>query len=246
MISSKFKVQSSKLKNEKIYILHGWAYTTDKWQPLIEKLRKEGIEAVMLKIPGLTAPLNEVWNLDNYVGWLKEILDKENDRVILLGHSNGGRIALTFTAKYPEKVKQLILIDSAGIYHNELPIQIKRFVFGNIARVGRKFTNSQTLRKLLYKLTRESDYERANPLLRKTMQNLVRTDISDLFPHIHLPVTIIWGELDEMTSLSDGKIMHQSLKNSTFHVIRGARHSPMFTHVEEVGEIIIKVLSIKY
>jgi pimeloyl-ACP methyl ester carboxylesterase len=43
---------------------------------------------------------------------------------VLLGHSNGGRIALAFAEKYPDKVKQLVLIDSAGIYHNEFSIRL--------------------------------------------------------------------------------------------------------------------------
>ncbi len=229
----------------KIYILHGWAYTTDKWRPFIKILKENGVEAVMLKIPGLTAPLNEVWNLDNYVEWLERKLGENQEKIILLGHSNGGRIALAYAAKNPEKIKQLILIDSGGIYHHELPIRIKRFVFGNLARLGKRFVNSQTLQKILYKLTRESDYERANPLLRKTMSNLISSDISTLLSLINLPVTIIWGEKDEITPLKDGEVMHGGLKNSNMHVICGAKHSPMFTHTEEVAEIISKELRIK-
>lgn len=227
---------------KKIFVLHGWAYTTERWQPLIDMLKKDGIEVVMLKIPGLTAPLGEVWDLDNYIEWLKEVLDKEDGQVILLGHSNGGRISLAFAAKYQEKVKQLILIDSGGIYHNELPLRLKRLVFGTIARIGRRFTNSEALRRLLYSLTRESDYERANPILRKTMNNLISTDIADLLPKVYAPVTIIWGELDGVTPLKDGKIIRQGLKNAPFHIIAGARHSPMFTHLAEVAKIVEDIL----
>src|SRR3989338_4234164 len=102
---------------KKIIILHGWAYSTDKWRPFIEELKKSGVKSKMIKIPGLTSPLDQVWNLDDYVEWLKKNLSKEKGKVILLGHSNGGRIALAFSAKYPEKVGKLILIDSAGIFH---------------------------------------------------------------------------------------------------------------------------------
>lgn len=230
-------------KKLKIFILHGWAYTTERWQPLVDMLEKNGIEVNLLKIPGLTAPLDEVWDLDNYVDWLKEILDKEEGQVMLLGHSNGGRISVAYTSKYPDKVKQMIIIDSGGIYHNELPIRIKRFVFGNLARFGRKFTNSQTLRRFLYKLTRESDYERANPVLRKTMRNLISSDVAHLLSGIDIPTTIIWGENDEITPLTDGRLIHKLLRNSTLHIIKGAKHSPMFTHVEEVAKIIEEKLS---
>jgi pimeloyl-ACP methyl ester carboxylesterase len=229
----------------KIFIFHGWTYSASKWQPLTDLLNKSGIETIMLKVPGLTAPLQEVWDLDNYVEWLNKELAHEKEKVVLLGHSNGGRIILAYTAKYPDKVEQLILIDSAGIYHNEPGIRIKRFIFGNLAKFGKKFSNSETLRKLLYKFTRESDYEKANPVLRETMLNLIRTDISYLFPVIHVPTTIIWGERDTTTPLADGKNMKQALRNGALYIISGARHSPMFTNVEEVGEIIRKVVSRK-
>lgn len=227
---------------KKIYIIHGWAYTTDKWIPFIEFLKKHGLDPVLLKVPGLTAPLKEVWTLENYVEWLRIELEHEKEKVTLLGHSNGGRISLAFTHKYPEKVKELILFDSAGIFHNELPIRLKRLIFGNLARFGRKFTNSEFLRTLLYKLTRESDYEKADPVLRKTLHNLVTRDISKLFHEIHLPTTIIWGEEDTITPLADGKKMHKMIKGSGFHVIKNAKHSPMFTHVKEAAEIVSKTI----
>src|SRR5436309_1754011 len=96
---------------KKIFILHGWTYSIERWEPFINELRKHGIEPEMLQIPGLTAPLDEVWRLDDYVEWLKEIVEKEKDKVTLLGHSNGGRIGLAFAAKYPDKVEKLFLID---------------------------------------------------------------------------------------------------------------------------------------
>lgn len=226
----------------KIYILHGWTYSTEGWQPLVNLLNKQGIETIMLKVPGLTVSLNSAWELKDYVEWLKKKLQDEKESIVLLGHSNGGRISIAFAAKYPEKIKQLILIDSAGIYHNELPLRIKRFVFGMLAKFGRNITDSEDLRKMLYKFARATDYRRADPVLRRTLRNLIRTDISSLFTSILVPTTIIWGEKDDTTPLRDGEFMHEKIKASKFFVIRNARHSPQFTHVKEVGEIILREL----
>jgi pimeloyl-ACP methyl ester carboxylesterase len=194
----------------------------------------------MLKIPGLTVPHDRVWKLDDYVEWVKDQLKDEEEPIVLLGHSNGGRISIAFAAKYPKKIKKLILIDAAGIYHNELPIRIKRFVFGVLAKVGGSFSDSETLRLMLYKFARVSDYQRADKILRKTMLNLIHTDISNLFTEISAPTTIIWGEKDDTTLLADGKIMNEKIKGSKLFVIKNAKHSPHFTNVEEVGEIILK------
>src|SRR5579872_5354767 len=143
---------------KKLYILHGWAYSIEKWKPFLENVKKDKLEPVMLEIPGLTASLEQVWDIQNYVDWLKKILEKEDKKIILLGHSNGGRIALAFAAQYPEKIEQLILIDSAGIYHNEFTLQMKRIVFGFLSKIGKKVTNSTTAKKIFYKIVREHDY----------------------------------------------------------------------------------------
>lgn len=227
----------------KIYILHGWAYDTGKWGPFVRLLEKQGIAVVVLRVPGLTAPLEEVWELDDYVMWLAKELAGEKEKVVLLGHSNGGRIGLEYALAYPERVKQLILVDSAGIYHRDLGIRMKRLVFGSLAKVGKRLTQSERLRKVIYQLVRERDYERANPILRKTMANLISVDLAPRLSEISVPTTIIWGENDKITPISDGKIIHELIEVSTLHIIVGGRHSPMFTHAEEVAEIVTKEMS---
>lgn len=221
----------------KVLVLHGWTYSTNLWQPFINSLKDKGFDAKLLKIPGLTQKLETVWDINNYVSWLDK---KIEDKVILLGHSNGGRMVLAYALKYPHKVKHLILIDSAGIYHNDLPIRLKRFIFQTIAKWGRKITNSQTLRKLLYKLSRESDYENASPLVKQTMVNLITYDLRSSLNQIKVPTLIIWGKNDKATPLSDGKLIHQLIPNSKMHIIQTARHSPQFTHVDEVIKTIVK------
>ena len=231
-----------KNNRQKIYILHGWAYSIQSWEPVVTLFKKNGFDPVLLKIPGLTAPLDRVWNLNNYVNWLKTKLDQEKEPVILLGHSNGGRISLAYSYKYPDKIQKLILIDSAGIYHNELPVRIKRIVFITLAKTGKMFGKISILRKQLYKLAREHDYEKASPVMQKTMRNLIKVDLVHTFEHIVVPTIIIWGENDVITSVKDGKLMHRNLRNSTLHIIKHARHSPQFTNTEEVVKIIVKEL----
>src|SRR3989344_1027021 len=122
---------------KKIFILHGWTRSTGKWNPFVELLKRKGIEVNLLKIPGLTQKIDKVWQINDYVEWLIKIISNEamkqsNNKFILIGHSNGGRIALNFAIKYPDKLSNLILIDSAGIYHNELSLKIKRLFFGSV------------------------------------------------------------------------------------------------------------------
>lgn len=225
-----------------LYILHGWSYTTETWLPFMELLEKQGQKVVLLKVPGLTDGTNRVWTLDDYVEWLKGELAGE-ERVILLGHSNGGRISLAFTAKYPEKVERLILVDSAGIYPRGLVVTTKRAVFKALATVGKKLTSSEKLRSLLYRAAREGDYKQATPEMRQTMANLISVDLRPVLPQISVPTLIIWGAQDKSTPLTDGQLMHARIPHSELYVIPQARHSPQITHPVEVVERIQQTLA---
>jgi pimeloyl-ACP methyl ester carboxylesterase len=234
----KKKKRLGTINMNKIIILHGWTKNLDKWNYFLEILKKKGFDVELLKIPGLTEKLDKVWDLPDYVQWLKNIVDKEKDKIILMGHSNGGRIALSFTNSYPEKVKKLILIDSAGIYHNELTHRIKLIVFRTIAKIGKKMTSSKTFEDLLYRLAREGDYRKSDPVLKQTMINLLNSNKNLNISKISTPTLIIWGEKDKITPLSDGIVMNELIKNSKFKIVSKAKHSPMYTHAQEVAKII--------
>lgn len=223
---------------DKIVILHGWTYSLDKWDAFVELLRSSGFNVEVLKIPGLTVDSDEIWDLDKYSDWLRKRLSKENAKVILLGHSNGGRIASYFASKFPGKIQKLILIDTSGIYHRGLFLQIKRFLFGSVAKLGKKLTNSTVLRKFFYKLVREKDYQEASPNMQKTMLNLIKTDLTHEFRRISIPTLIIWGGEDRITPLSDGQQINKLIKSSKLKIVKGARHSPFYTHAGEVVKII--------
>lgn len=227
----------------KIIILHGWTYSVEKWQTFLDILERKSFEPIILDVPGLTSENDRVWRIENYVNWLYDKIKKESN-VVLLGHSNGGRIALNFSIKYPKKVEKLILIDSAGIYHNELPLTLKRVIFRALAKWGKKITNSNILKKIFYKIVGESDYNNASVNMKQTMLNLLNSDKSLRIGRIQTPTLIIWGREDKITPLSDGILMNNLIKNSKLEIIENAKHSPQFTHPNQVAEAIINNLAI--
>lgn len=225
----------------KIFVLHGWSYSTEKWDEFIRLLEDKGLKPELLNIPGLTEPTDRVWTLDDYVEWLNSKTGKR--KVILIGHSNGGRIALAFALKYPERLKHLILIDSAGIPRRELRVRLKRSMFGQIARLGKKLTSSDKARNILYKLAGVNDYKEATLEIRQTMVNLISADLTPELHKVTVPTLIIWGKEDKTTPLSDAKLIYELIPNARIHIIKDARHSPQFTHPEKVCEKIWQFLT---
>ena len=213
-----------------------------KWDVFLKLLEEKGIKYVFPKVPGLTDTLKTVWTLDDYVAWLKKIAEKEKGKIMLMGHSNGGRIALAFTHKYPQKVEKLFLVDSAGIYHNELPIKIKRVLFKGIAKVGKKLSSSKYLKNILYKAAREKDYSQTEGPVKQTMVNLISSDLRPILPEIKIPTVIIWGKDDTITPIADGRVMRENIKDSVLIVLEGQHHSPQFTNPAEVAKLIYEYI----
>lgn len=226
----------------KVIILHGWAYDTAKWQPLLQELRAAQVDFKMPPIPGLTQKINQPWTIDDYMQWLDEQI--EAGPAVLIGHSNGGRLALNYALRFPEKVQQLILIDSAGIARTELSSRLKRFIFKVLAKSGKVLTKSTAARRLLYKVARARDYLQADPIARATMVNLLQSDYALKLEQVQAPVYIIWGRQDNMTPLKDAYTLEKRLAHAQQpFVIDAARHGPQFSHYTEVAAYIVRALT---
>ena len=225
----------------KLFILHGWTYQIETWRSLREMLAERGIEHEFLLIPGLTDDTNPVWTLDDYVKWLEE-KTASYEKVILIGHSSGGRLSLAFAAKHPEKVERLILEDSAGIPPRGLR-KLKRDMFRICAQTFGRIVRFEKMRSIFRKAIRASDYARATPEMRRTMSNLVGFDARTITDKIKCPTLIIWGAKDTTTPLSDGQLLHEGIRDSRMIVIPDARHSPHITHPSIVADLIAHELS---
>ncbi|MFA6096682.1 MAG: alpha/beta hydrolase [Candidatus Paceibacterota bacterium] len=172
-------------------------------------------------------------------------------KIILLGHSFGGRIAIKYAVKYPEKIEKLILTGAAGIKH---PLKVKQKVLSVMAKIGKKIFSVATQTKLpvgrlasaskdlLYRIAREKDYNSASPRMKEIMKNVIEEDIGPILNHIKTPTLLLWGRDDHSTPLSDGNTMHESIRGSIMTVIDNANHSLPYQKPEDFAKIAISAI----
>ena len=72
----------------------------------------------------------------------------------------------------------------------------------------------------------------------------MKSDMSLNLSKVNVPTLIIWGENDKVLPLEDGRKMQQRIKNSKLEIIKNARHSPQFTHPNEVSSAIFNNITI--
>ena len=232
------------MKDTQILILHGWTssdQTKDKWQPLIKLLEDKKYSVRLLLLPGLTQPLNESWDLEQYVEWLDTQVST-NKNVIIIGHSFGGQLAIKYAAHNPKHLKCLLLIDSSGVPDNRWQKKLKRLVFLALAKIGTNLPQKKFLKRLLYKLARERDYYQATEKQRVTMRLAIRTDIREEARKVKIPTLLLWGENDQITPIFMGETLAMLIQNSHLQIIPNARHSPQYTHPTQVASIFHKWL----
>lgn len=224
----------------KLYIIHGWTYTIEPWQETVKQLHEKGIDVVQLRVPGLTSPSDQSWTIDDYVAWLDEQL-AEIEAPIVLGHSNGGRIAMHYLTSHPDRFKHLILLASAGVEVDSDKLSIKRHVLKALSRIFAPLKHLPLLRKIAYRLL-GSDYGRAPRNMQITLQNMLASD-RDFDPSsIATPTSILWGEADRVTPPSMGEKLHSLIKQSTLKIMPGWAHAPYITHATQLADEIIEIV----
>lgn len=222
------------MKKPVLYIIHGWTYTVTPWARTIAMLEKKGLKVEMLHVPGLTTTSRKVWTIEEYARWADRNLP---DGAIALGHSNGGRILLNLCSQKPEKLKQLILLDSAGVYEPSTKRDLSRGLskkFGFLKKIP-------GFAKVWHKLTGTTDYARAPENMKKTLANMLDSDVKLDLAKVTTPTTILWGAADAVTPPRQAEVMHDKIPNSTLEIFPEWTHAPYISHPGELARAIYKV-----
>lgn len=202
-----------------VVILHGWGSSSKAWSEVKDFLEKEGFRVEVPNLPGFGGkPLTKkVMNFDDYIDFVKDFIKKR--KVILIGHSFGGRIAIKYASQNSESVEKLVLTGASGVVHG---LSIKRKSAYILAKVGKLFF-PKSFRKIIYYWVGEWDYYKSEELL-ETFKKVYKVDIKDYLPQIKTPTLLVWGELDKSIPVADGKFMKKNIKKSKLIIVKGATH----------------------
>lgn len=213
-----------------LIILHGWGSCADNWQGIKYNLESEELKVFVSDLPGFgkSSPPKYAWSVDDYVEWLRDFCEKKGlSQIFLLGHSFGGRIAIKFAAKEPEKLKGLILASAAGIKPKINPLLL------SIAKIGKTVFSLPVLKKLYpliqkifyAKILRKTDYLKAQGIMKQTFLKIILEDSTPYLAQIKVPTLILWGRKDKMTPVKNAYLMKEKIPNSRLEVFENIGHS---------------------
>ena len=220
-----------------ILLLHGWGDNHQTFKRLVSDLSAK-FQVLAPDLPGFGASQAppEPWNLDNYSLFVRDMLAKlELQPYAIIGHSNGGALAIRGLSQGNLNAEKLILLASAGIRNSQPG---KRLATKVVAKVGKAATIGlpqdirQSLRKKLYG-TIGSDLLVA-PTLEQTFKLTVRQDVQADAGRLSLPTLIINADHDPAIPLRDGQRFHELIAGSKLAVLNSSTH---FIHQEETAKV---------
>ncbi len=224
-----------------VLLLHGWGSSLEVWNRIINFLKtKNKYRIVALDFPGCgksDLPPKPM-ALEDYTGLVVDFCLKLNiSNPIILGHSNGGRVTLSMLGNNLITARKAVLFGSAGlIKKSDFKKKVKIASFKTVKffltlPLIRNYT-AETLKKARGHFG-SSDYNNAPEVMRKTLVNLVNSDLSDILPNIKCPVLLIWGENDTAVPLCLAQKMEKLIPDAGLCVIKGGSH---FAFLEYPGQ----------
>ena len=213
-----------------VLFLHGGRQTGSTFKKGLNELSRK-YHVIAPDIPGYgnssTPP--QLWSFKEYAKFFHSFLNKlKIEEVIVIGYSLGGGIAYNL-ASLTDKVKTLVLIDSAGIEpskKSELYNDRMRFLF--YATHPRYFFTFLSLVKAYFSFTARHflNLQRIQDI-RKHMNRS-----SSYLPIITTPTVIVWAKDDAIFPVSIAHKLNQAVKKSTLILVEGNHDWPLYKDKE--------------
>lgn len=220
-------------KGDAVLLLHGWGSNYKSLTPLINLL-KDKYRVLAIDYPGFgeSSELRESFSIDDYADIVCSFLIELGiNKVILVGHSYGGRIILKLNSRenLGFKIEKNVLIDAAGLKdHKDLKTLIKIHTFKTLKKLTKLMPideekKSELERELKIKFG-SSDYSKASKVMQETLVKAVNEDLTDLLKHMR-ETLLIWGDEDKVTPMWMARKMESEIKGSGLVILHGGHFS---------------------
>ncbi len=250
-------------KENTVILVHGFSVPYFIYDPTYEFLTQSGFRVLRYDLfgRGFSDRPEARYNIDLFVNQLGDLLDalRFTRPVSLVGLSTGGPITATFTARFPERVNKLVLIDPIGakilalariLKVAAMPIvgeaiislfrsegMVKNFVSDLIDRELVGHFQARYIAQMQYKG------------FRRGILSSIRNGMLDSFLKIYdrvgkmdKPVLLFWGRNDPTVPFKHSHDLRAAMPNLEFHVIENCGHIPHYEKPEEFNPILLEFL----
>lgn len=240
-----------------VVFVHGFPFSHVMWKPQLDVVGKlHRAIAYDLRGHGDSYVGDGQYTIEGHVDDLVALLDHLHiQKVVIVGLSMGGYIALRGLERNPERFRAAVLCDTRSEADgNEGKLKrfaaikaIKRdgpaaFADGFVKMVFAPSTlqeNPPIVERIRTIINRTSDLSIAGTQLALA----ARTDTTPSLAHIKIPTLILVGELDVTTPPPDSQSLHKRISGSELHIVPNAAHLSNMENPDFFNEKLLAFLS---
>lgn len=246
-----------------VVCVHGFSVPYFIFDPTFEFLTQSGFRTLRYDLfgRGLSDRPRKRYNIDLFINQLNDLLDalRFTRPVNLIGLSMGGPITATFTARHPERVKSLTLIDPAGARPVSLTPMAKAMKIPGVAEAVFGLVGSEILLKgaakdffdpklvdmFIDKYKVQMQYKGFKRAILSSIRNDMLGSFDEAYKSVNeskIPVLLFWGRNDKTVPFEHSADLRAMLLDAEFHVIENCSHIPHYEKPDGVNPILLEFL----
>jgi pimeloyl-ACP methyl ester carboxylesterase len=234
-----------------LLLVHGLGSRGEDWANLIPHLINSGNRVYALDLLGYgdsEQPRDARYSISQQAAMVEGFLDSQHlQQVDMAGWSMGGWIAMQVALQQPQRIRRLVLLDSAGL---RFQLSFDPALFQPASPMDLVKLEEILIPHprplpgfLAMAMLRRGDH--VGWVVRRSVQSMMTGEdlVDGKLGALTMPVLIGWGDQDKLIPLSVGYRLHQEIMQSVLDVYDGCGHLAPQDCVSQVGPSVADFLN---
>ena len=229
-----------------VLMIHGFGGSFMNFAKMAANLKGQ-YRIIRIDLPGFgLSDLPDMGKKPDYIGMYRDylgfMLDTLHlDSVYVMGNSLGGGMAWIMAVDHPDKVKKLVLLNSAGYDVANVAGKLFFFRYKSVGRIFDKgmpvsvsergmkscFADKSKAEPSVWQLNNKFTNRQGNLQTMLALANSQQFPDSGLITKVQCPTLIIWGKEDVIIPVEHAEKFHRDIKNSRVIIYDPCGHVPM-------------------
>ena len=231
-------------KKSTILLMHGSGLTHIVWSLHEQFYASQGFNVLSVDLPGHgNSEGPSLKSIEKISDWIKSLMLKINiEKIIIVGHSQGGLVGIDFASRYPELIEKIVLV--ANSY--KMPVNQDLI---DLAEAG---DEKAVLLMMKWGYEGSKAFIGGNPVKKiinsaRDIREVLAVDLNacnnykngeSAIKQINCPTLCIFGDLDKMVPVKVGLKMSEQITNSKTKIIPDCGHMIIFEKAFEMRKLV--------
>lgn len=245
-----------------VVLVHGFSVPYFIWDPTFEFLSASGFHVLRYDLfgRGYSDRPNVRYDIELFCKQLRELTDTLGFKVFnLIGLSLGGPISATFAARFPERVRKLVLVDPAGVRPVALAQLLKAVTAPGIGELvlslfGRGWLSSGVksdfydpvqIKAFVGRYMVQMKFKGFMRAILSTMRYGMLGGFMEAYRKVGeqgTPTMFFWGRDDKTVPFAHSADLCKAIPQAELHIFEHCGHIPHYEKPEEANPLLLEFL----